>query len=362
MCLEFKETDAKITKPQSHPSAVQLHGGLGFCSGVIFALIWLSLSVAQAQTTNYVLGTTSLLVGPAAGINSVVLGVTPATGTWTATPNATWLHLTAANQSGTGSTNVVFTYDANPSATRSGTLTIAGQTLAIIQAGSTYVAAAPVTILATSELLSEPGFLAVDASGNIYFSTDNAVEKWTASNNTVTTLVSSGLDYPTGVAVDGMGNVYIADSNNNAIKKWTAANSNVVTLVSAGLNFPVGVAVDAVGNVYFADSANNAIKKCAIANSHVITLVSSQLNFPFCIAVDAAGNVYTSDTGDSAIKEWTAADNTLATLISGATGDLGVAVDGSVMSTLRRLSTPPSRSGQRRTAQRTIWLPLGFTN
>jgi DNA-binding beta-propeller fold protein YncE len=159
-----------------------------------------------------------------------------------------------------------------------------------------------------------------------------------------------------------MGNVYIADSNNNAIKKWTAANSNVVTLVSAGLNFPVGVAVDAVGNVYFADSANNAIKKWAIANSHVITLVSSQLNFPFCIAVDAAGNVYTSDTGDSAIKEWTAADNTLATLISGATGDLGVAVDGSVMSTLRRLSTPPSRSGQRRTAQRTIWLPLGFTN
>ena len=61
--------------------------------------------------------------------------------------NATWLHLSPANQSGTGSTNVIFSYDANPGATRSDTLTIAGQTLTVTQAGSTYVAAGPVTTL-----------------------------------------------------------------------------------------------------------------------------------------------------------------------------------------------------------------------
>ena len=95
----------------------------------------------------YSLGTTALLEGPAAGSDSVVLAVTPANGAWTATANAAWLHLSPANQSGTGSTNVIFSYDANPGATRSGTLTIAGQTLTVTQAGSTYVAAGPVTTL-----------------------------------------------------------------------------------------------------------------------------------------------------------------------------------------------------------------------
>src|ERR1019366_4846028 len=111
---------------------------LRFCGGVFLVLAWLALSAAQAQTTNYALGTTALLVGPAAGSNSVVLAVTPATGAWTATANAAWLHLSPANQSGTGSTNVVFSYDVNPGATRSGTLTVGGQTLTVTQAGSTY--------------------------------------------------------------------------------------------------------------------------------------------------------------------------------------------------------------------------------
>ena len=48
---------------------------------------------------------------------------------------------------------------------------------------------------------------------------DGAIKKWTAANSTVTTLVSSGLNLPEGVAVDGAGNVYIADSGNNAIKE-----------------------------------------------------------------------------------------------------------------------------------------------
>ncbi|MGA2787174.1 MAG: glycosyl hydrolase family 28 protein, partial [Verrucomicrobiota bacterium] len=78
--------------------------------------------------TNDFLGTTALLEGPSAGSDSVVLA---AIGAWTATANAAWLHVSVANQSGTGSTNVIFSYDANPGATRGGTLTIAGQTLTV---------------------------------------------------------------------------------------------------------------------------------------------------------------------------------------------------------------------------------------
>src|SRR5439155_53370 len=158
----------------------------------------------------------------------------------------TWLHLSAANQSGTGSTNVIFSYDSNPGATRSGTFTIAGHTLTITQAGSTYVAApGPVTTLVASGLRYPLG-VAVDGVGNVYIADhgSNSILQWTAAGNILTNVVSSGLDHPSGLAADAAGNVYIADTDNNAIKKWTAANNTVTTLVSSGLSLPFNVAVD----------------------------------------------------------------------------------------------------------------------
>jgi hypothetical protein len=190
------------------------HSCVRFCSGVSIALTWLALSTAQAQTTTYTLGTTALLVGPGAGTNSVVLAVTPATGTWTATTNAPWLHLSMNNQSGAGSTNVVFCYDANPGATRTGTLTIGGQTLTVAQAGSTYVAAGAVTTLPSIGVeprgTTGPFGITVDCAGNVYtaFSPgpqnknnpSSAIEEWTPTNNTAAEFVFSSLIH--GVAAD----------------------------------------------------------------------------------------------------------------------------------------------------------------
>jgi DNA-binding beta-propeller fold protein YncE len=84
---------------------------------------------------------------------------------------------------------------------------------------------------------------------------------WIASSKQVSTLVSSGLQFPIGVAVDGAGNVYIGDQFRSAIKEYNALTGQVSTLVSSGLFFPEGVAVDAAGNVYIADSWHNAIKE-----------------------------------------------------------------------------------------------------
>ena len=70
-----------------------------------------------------------------------------------------------------------------------------------------------------------------------------------------------------GVAVDGAGNVYIADTSHNAIKEWNATTQQVTTLVSSGLSGPFGVAVDGAGNVYIADTDNNAIKE--LLNAYV---------------------------------------------------------------------------------------------
>ena len=133
----------------------------------------------------------------------MVLAVSDPAAAWTATINAPWLHLTTANQSGAGSTNVIFSFDANPGPTRTGTVVIGGQTLTVTQAGSTYVAV--------------PALL--------------------------TPLVATGLNNPIGVAVDGTGNVYIADTDNDVIKQWTLANNSVTPLFS-GLSYPCGVALD----------------------------------------------------------------------------------------------------------------------
>ena len=274
------------------------------------------------------LGTSVLLEGPGGGSDSVILAAPIGTDAWTATANDAWLHLSVANQSGTGSTNLVFSYDANPAATRTGTLTIAGQTLTVTQAGSTYVAA-PGCSLVSSGLIY-PVALAVDGSGNLFIADmgNDAVKKWTAAGSTVTTLVGSDLSYPYGVALDGSGNVYVADTANSAIKEWRVADNTLTTLAASGLSSPLGVAVDSAGNVYFTDYDNNTVSKWTVTNNTVTPLITSGLNAPGGLAADGAGNLYIADTGDSAIKKWEAGNQTLITLIgTGLNQPWGVAVD-----------------------------------
>ena len=277
---------------------------------------------------NYSLGASTLVEGPGAGIDSVVLGEGPEFVSWSATANAAWLHLGPGMQSGDNATNVVFSFDANPGMTRSGTLTIAGLTLTVTQAGSTYVAARPLVTLASSGLMNPRG-VAIDGAGNVYIADNasNTIDEWKAASDTLTTVVSSGLSGPNGLAMDNAGNLYFADSGHNAIKELMAAGGSVTTLVSSGLNTPLGLAVDSLGNVYIANAGAGAIDEWVAANGNLTTLVSG-LNSPNGVALDIAGNLYISDTGNGEIKELTRANHAVTTLVSGLSGPSGIAVDG----------------------------------
>jgi hypothetical protein len=327
---------------------------------------------AWAATAPPFLGTSWLWEGPAAGAGSVVLSDSNA---WTATANASWLHLSAANQSGVASTNVIFTFDANPGLTRTGTLTIAGQTLAVTQAGSTYVAApGPLTALASSGF-TNPVYLAADNAGDVYFASENAVHEWSIATKTL--IADGSYDDAPDVAIDGTGNVYVADpdvfieGSLGAIVEWITASNTYTYLVTnnydnkpfsaksiLGLTvdgagnvwFPNGslidewpratefmtfwygnmngtsVALDGADNVYFVNS--NSIEKWSVLNHTAATLASPGLRGPKEVAVDGAGNVYVADLTNNAVYEWIAASNTVITPVSGLNGLCGVAVDG----------------------------------
>ena len=208
----------------------------------------------------------------------------------------------------------------------------------------------------------------MDSCGNIYFadSGKNAIYEWNASTQQVTTLVSTGLNSPQGVAVDRSGNVYIADSGNSAIKEWNASTQQVTTVVSTGSNepesvavgdsgdvyfvstngvedwnpgtqivtklpFPPGasnaLAVDHSGNVYSFNGVDGSINEWNTSTQQVTTLVSTGLNAPNSLAVDGSGNVYIADT-NSAIKEWSASTQQVTILASNGLANPGaIAVD-----------------------------------
>jgi streptogramin lyase len=281
-----------------------------------------TLEVLENRLTPSTLGTTALLEGPAAGSATDIV---VSSGPWSASANDTWLHTSA---SGTGNGLATLTFDANPGATRSGTLTIAGQTLTVTQAGSTYVAANGLTTLVPfGSGLGSPTAVAVDGAGNVYIADNgtNTIEEWHASTQQVTTLVSSGLSNPTGVAVDGAGNVYIADSGDFAIKEWHASTQQVTTLVSTPPSSPYGVAVDGAGNVYF--SQNGAAIKEWHASTQQVTTLANPGGATYRLAVDGAGNVYFSVTSANSIKEWNASTRQVTTLVQ-TFQPAGVAVDG----------------------------------
>ncbi|SPE36815.1 NHL repeat containing protein (fragment) [Burkholderiales bacterium] len=156
---------------------------------------------------------------------------------------------------------------------------------------------------------------------------------------------------PFGIAVDGAGNVYVADSGNNTVRAITpsgvvstlAGSAGVIgsadgTGAGASFNAPAGVATDSAGNVYVADTGNETIRK--ITPSGVVTTLAgspglagtsdgtgSAARFwgPIGIAADAAGNLYVADDYANTIRVIT--PSSMVTTLAG-TGGVWGSVDG----------------------------------
>ena len=143
------------------------------------------------------------------------------------------------------------------------------------------------------------------------------------------------LNQPTGVAVDGQGDVYIADAANNVIRRVDARTGIITTVAGdyaadqandgqggdtgdggpatqAELQDPQGIAIDSAGNLFIADTFNNAIR--VVTPAGTISTVWSGQGTPYAIATDpsAAGTVYFADTSSSKIEKGTYTDTAAA--------------------------------------------------
>jgi len=183
---------------------------------------------------------------------------------------------------------------------------------------------------------ANPFGLAVDGAGNVFVAdtNNNAVKEILAAGGyTAVSTLGSGFNGPQGVAVDGGGNVFVTDSGNNAVKMVSpgCTSSSCVQTLGSGFANPFGLAVDGGGNVFVADSGNNAVKEIPAAGGYTaVSTLGSGFNRPQGVAVDGNGNVFVTDSGNNAVKEIPAAGSytAVSTLGSGFNGPQGLAVDG----------------------------------
>jgi sugar lactone lactonase YvrE len=324
----------------------------------VISVMGRTLSVNQAGSA--LAGSTVTLtpafvrVGASAGSGTFQLAVSPAA-SWTASSSANWLTVSPA--SGNADATVSYKFSANTSAAgRTATITAGGRSFAVAQLGSSgaYTAWGPTF---NGEIVTIAG------NGSSAYSGDNGAA----------TLAGIGLGSqqgfygPAGTAIDGNGNVFLAEPLNHRIRRVDGATGLITTVagngspgadgdggpaVSAQLNQPRDVKVDAGGNLYIADSGNNKIRRVDGTTGIVTTIagtgaptpqyttigwsgcsggpaVSATLNGPNGVALDRLGNLFISDTGDNCVLRVDALTGIISAIAghgaSGFAGDGGAA-------------------------------------
>jgi sugar lactone lactonase YvrE len=233
-------------------------------------------------------------------------------------------------------------------------------------------------ILATSVGLRVVS-VAVDRIGNAYVTEPFRVRRIDTAG-VLTTLAGTGVSgfsgdgavaataqlwSAAGVAVDGLGNVYIADTGNYRIRRVDASTGIITTFAGNGnagylgegllaVNSPIAatsLAVDGVGNVYLGEPLTHRVRRVDVATGLITTVAGNGMNgttgdngpataakidTPAAVAIDAIGNVFFADMAANRVRRIDVATNIITTVAGngtpGSTGDGGDPLQASLSS------------------------------
>ncbi len=202
---------------------------------------------------------------------------------------------------------------------------------------------------ATAARLNQPFGLALDAAGNLFIADAAAarIRRVAANSGVITTVAGNGLVgsagnggpaiearllFPTGVAVDRAGNIYIADINAHQVRRVAADTGIISTIAGTGaagfngdnipantaqLRQPAQLALDAADDLYIVEFAGQRVRKITFSTGLITTVAGTgaagasgdgsdptgaQLNFPFDATLDAAGNLFIADANNNRVR------------------------------------------------------------
>ena len=229
---------------------------------------------------------------------------------------------------------------------------------------------------ATSAALSSPSGVALDAAGNIFIADTfhHVIREVVKSSGKIITVAGNGtygntgdggpatsaqLNAPYAVALDSVGNLFIADTNNHEIREVVKSSGKIIKVAgrgdygysgdggpatSARLDYPTGLAIDSAGNLFIADSDNDVIREVIKSTGKISTVAgngtsgyggdggratSAKLHDPYSVALDSAGDLFIADTLNHVVREVVASTKNIKTFAGkgtpGHTGDGGPA-------------------------------------
>ena len=230
-------------------------------------------------------------------------------------------------------------------------------------------------IQATAAELNSPNAVAVDSAGDLFIAdtVNNRIREVNQATGLITTVAGNGargysgdngpataaeLNWPTGVAVDAAGDLFIADGSNNVVREVNHATGVITTVAGNGasgysgdsgpataaeLADPADIAVDSAGNLFIADFTNNRIREVNHATGVITTVAgngvwgyggdngqatAAELGFPTGVALDSAGDLFIADTNNQRVREVNQATGVITTVAGTGTisgGDNGQA-------------------------------------
>lgn len=235
---------------------------------------------------------------------------------------------------------------------------------------------------AISASLNTPESIAFDRAGNLFIadSLNNVIRCVDAITGIITRIagtgiagfggdggkaIFAGLNHPSGLAIDNLGRIFIADTENNRIRIVDNVTGNIFTLAgtgdagftgdggftkSASFNKPKGLALDPSNSLLFiADTENQRIRQIDLGMSLITSVagngsagfnfnqgsaLSASLNFPNSVATDILGNLYIADTLNFRIRKVNTQTGTISTVVGNGTrgfqGDGALAINASL--------------------------------